>query len=161
MPHNTTIEKILSDLDLLMPQDFNLSNIEANGMEQLWVLTERLAEVGEPEKVMDILFHVIERLSNSEEIDPRYDLGTPGPLVHTLEKYQGQGYEQYLIISIKRYPTPLTIWMINRILNITHDTQERDNWLKMLEAVNNHPLASLLVKKEAQRFLEYQAKINR
>lgn len=155
MSNEPTIEEILADLDALMPEDFNQNNQQANGMEKLWILTGQLSKVGEPEKVIEALFRFIERLSQSEEIDPRYDLGTPGPLVHTLEKYQG--YERYLINSVKRYPTPLTVWMINRVINGTQDTRKREIWLKILEAVNYHPSATSLVKKNAQDFLEYQA----
>lgn len=125
MSNKSPIEEILSDLDVLTPKDFNLDNLQAIGLKNLWILTDKLSKIGEPEKVMDDLFGFIERLSQSEEIDPRYDPGTPGPLVSTLEKYQG--YEQYLINSVKRYPTPLTVWMINRVLNVTHDTREREN----------------------------------
>ena len=156
LKNKSPFEEILSDLEALTPKDFNLDNLEANGLKKLWILTDKLYKTGEPEKVIDALFRFIERLSRSEDINPAIDLGTPSPIVSTLEKYPG--YEQYLIDSIKRYPTPLTVWMINRILNVTNDISKRENWLKLLKSVNDHPLATSLAKEEAQDFLEYQFK---
>ena len=51
------------------------------------------------------------------EANPDVDFGTPGPLVHFVEKFYKQGYEELLVDSIKRCPTELTIWMLNRIIN--------------------------------------------
>src|SRR5260221_8472036 len=99
------IEEIIANLESLTPRDFNLQYVEANGLEQLDSLTMELADAAEPNKTVEILLGIIERLSNTEEIDPRYDLGTPGPLVHTLEKIPN--YQESLIVSVRHYPTPL------------------------------------------------------
>lgn len=51
MSNEPSIEEILADLDALKPEDFNPNNQQANGMEKLWILTDQLSKVGEPEKV--------------------------------------------------------------------------------------------------------------
>lgn len=51
------------------------------------------------------------------ERHPEFDFGTPGSLVHAIERYYGHGYEQQLIQSIERSPTCLTMWLANRIAN--------------------------------------------
>jgi len=76
-----------------------------------------------------IMFRTMERLDNVE-------LGTPGPLVHTLESWRGE-YETLLAESVRRKPSPLTRWMVNRILN----TQRPDSgmWLALLASALENP----------------------
>ena len=151
-----TIQEIESDLNLLTPHDFNLNNLGADGLKRLYHLTNELLEIDEPEKIKKMLFLAIERLSNSNEIDPRYDIGTPGSFVHTLEKLPN--YSKQLIESIKRYPTPLTVLMINRILNTITAEEEKQFWLNLLQETINHSLATSFVKEEAQHFIDFQMK---
>jgi hypothetical protein len=149
-----TLQEIEFDLNLLTPHDFNLDNVGADGLERLYRLTNELLEIDEPEKIKTMLFLAIERLSNSSEIDPRYDIGTPGSFVHTLEKFPN--YSRQLIESIKRYPTPLTVLMINRILNSITAEEEKRLWLNLLQETINHPQATSYVKEEAQHFIDFQ-----
>ena len=151
-----TITKITSDLNLLSPRDFNSRNVRADGLKRLSLLTKELAEIDEPEKIKEILFLAIERLSNSDELDPRFELGNPGPFVHTLEKLPN--YSIQLIESIKRYPTPLTVWVINRILNIITNDEEKQFWFNLLQEVIDHPQATSFVKEEAQSFIDIQTR---
>ena len=58
----------------------------------------------------------IEPIFRTMEKFPETDFGSPGPFVHALEFFAGH-YETYLFESLKRRPTPLTIWMLNRIIN--------------------------------------------
>jgi hypothetical protein len=51
------------------------------------------------------------------EMHPHFDFGCPGPLVHFVETFYRRGYEQRLCTSIRRRPTPHTIWMLNRLIN--------------------------------------------
>jgi len=94
------------------------------------------------------MFEVIERLSES-------DLGSPGPLVHTLEQMSGQ-YENELVESIKRKPTPLNVWMITRILNVTDPSEQRQYYLDLLKVVVQHPTATEEARQYAQDFIEHQ-----
>ena len=65
---------------------------------------------------------------------PDVDFGSPGPLVHWLESYPGE-YETILYDSIKRSPTSLTIWMLNRMINTEKDKLRRVIQISLLTDV--------------------------
>ncbi|MEP6722197.1 MAG: hypothetical protein ABJA77_12160 [Variovorax sp.] len=44
------------------------------------------------------------------ETHDEWDFGTPGPFVHFVERFYGQGYESELIASVERKPTVHTLW---------------------------------------------------
>lgn len=92
------------------------------------------------------MFEVMERLDSS-------DLGSPGPLVHTLESV-GDGYQPFLEESVRRKPSPLALWMVNRVLNSHPDDHER--WLELLRLSVSHPLAGGAARQEAREFLAFQ-----
>lgn len=46
-----------------------------------------------------------------------FDFGSPGIIVHTIEKYFKNGYESALLESCLRSPTILSVWMLRRIIN--------------------------------------------
>ena len=81
------------------------------------------------------------------------DLGTPGPLVHTLEAWRGS-YEPLLAESVRRKPTPLSVWMVNRILNA--QPPDAESWLALLWSVADLPAASAATKAQAEQFIKYQ-----
>ncbi len=140
------IKDIAAGFDSLTADDFDWSNREANGWERLQFLCDELVEISEPTTCTPIMFRLMERLDRS-------DLGTPGPLVHAIEKLRG-GYESLLAESLRRKPSPLTIWMANRILN-TNPT-DTNEWLALLRSIADHPEASILAKQEAADFLIFQ-----
>ncbi len=129
-------------------------NPEANGIQRLHSLTDELIALNVPSESAELLLRFIERSSRFEGIDPRFDLGTPGPLVHMLERLQN--YREHLVRSIQRQPTPLTVWMVNRILNEV-DQQQRELWLGLLRNCRSHPSASSVTREEAEEFLRYQS----
>ncbi len=43
------------------------------------------------------------------ELHPDLDVGTPGPLVHYVERFFGRGYEAQLTDSVRRRPTEHTL----------------------------------------------------
>ena len=51
------------------------------------------------------------------ERHPLSDFGMPGAIVHYVEQFYKNGYEDLLIASVTRRPTLHTVWMINRIKN--------------------------------------------
>lgn len=51
------------------------------------------------------------------ERHPLSDFGVPGAIVHYVEQFYKNGYEDLLIASVTRRPTLHTVWMINRIKN--------------------------------------------
>ncbi len=60
--------------------------------------------------IMDTLFSILE--SNPDE-----DFGMPGQIVHFLESFYKNGYEEKLLESLQRKPTSHTVWMLNRVIN--------------------------------------------
>ncbi|MFA7369746.1 MAG: hypothetical protein WC334_08895 [Kiritimatiellales bacterium] len=144
-----TFDQILAGLAALKPEDFDFMRPNSDGPEQLNSLTEELMLLPQPERGVRVMFEVMERL-------PESDLGSPGPLVHTLEQMLGH-YERELVESVKRKPTPLAIWMVNRILNATRTPEERQIYLNLLRFAAEHPAASAAVRHEAQHFIEYQS----
>ena len=87
------------------------------------------------------------------EEHPQIDFGAPGPLVHWLERFYKQGYENLLLDSVCRQPTSHTVWMLNRIINGTKNNEERVKFVKALKEASEHHKADDATRKVALRFL--------
>jgi hypothetical protein len=144
------VEEVVADLEALEPQDFDCADTGTDGLEQLARLCDEMRAIGDVRSWAPALFHTMERLGDAE-------LGSPGPLVHTLETWRG-GYERFLAESIGRKPTPLSVWMVNRLLNAR--PSDAGAWLDLLRSVAHHPMASEEAKSAASGFLEYQSRAN-
>lgn len=48
---------------------------------------------------------------------PEVDFGSPGELVHFVEKFYHQGYEDLFLESVRKNPTVHNIWMLHRCYN--------------------------------------------
>jgi hypothetical protein len=140
------LDDIVADFDSLRPWDFADQNTGANGWERLEYLCGEMRAINDVVNCAPIIFRTMERLDDAE-------LGAPGPLVHTLETWRG-GYEELLIESLNRKPSPLAVWMVNRILNAK--PSDKATWLKVLRNVADHPEASSATKARALHFLKYQ-----
>jgi len=141
-----TVAEIVVGLEALTADDFDDDNALADGPERLYDLCDDIAASEDRAACAQAMFALMERLDVAE-------LGTPGPLVHTLERWRGQ-YEVWLSESLRRKPSPLSVWMANRILN--GDPADPQAWLMLLEQVREHPAASAATKVEAAGFLEFQ-----
>ena len=141
-----TIEQMAEDLDALSPRDFDEMNTEADGPERLRRICDEMLQMGDVAACAPGLFRTMERLDT-------VDLGSLGPIVHALERWTG-GYESLLSESVRRKPSPLAVWMVNRILNA--GPADAPEWLDLLRGVADHPSASAETKAEARDFLEYQ-----
>jgi hypothetical protein len=75
------------------------------------------------------------------ESHPEIDFGNPGPLVHFVERFYGKGYEDRLVDSLRRKPTTLTAWMLNRVINGTRDQSARSNLIEVMSSARNNPAA--------------------
>jgi len=133
-------------LDELGPRDFDDANENADGMDRVYLVCDELSRRDDPELWMPLLFALMERLGD-------LDLGSPGPIVHTLEQ-TGTAYRPLLAESVRRAPTPLTIWMVNRVLN--ENPEAPDVWIGLLEGVERTPGASEEAVEEARNFLAFQ-----
>lgn len=136
-----------SRLRALTADDFDYEDPESDGWEQLRLLCDELQERGAVMDCADEMFALMERLDG-------VDLGSPGPLVHALES-TGAAYEPLLQASVERKPSPLSVWMVNRILNA--DRADHQSWLDLLALAADHPLASSQTHADARDFLAHQA----
>lgn len=141
-----TYEEVISGLRSLKAEDFEYSAGGHSGPD-LDELTDALIELPAPEQAIPELFAVMERL-------PDADLGSPGPLVHTLERMD---YTAELVASLRRRPTSLSVWMVNRILNSSLSPERRQFFLDLLASVTDHPEAGEAARDEAAHFIHYQS----
>lgn len=74
-------------------------------------------------------------------------------MVHFLE--EKNDYHKALKESLKRKPTVLTLWMVNRIINGVPEA-EKSEWLSILETVSSNESTDDITKDEAKKYLEYQ-----
>ncbi|MER2564365.1 MAG: folylpolyglutamate synthase/dihydrofolate synthase family protein [Myxococcaceae bacterium] len=93
------------------------------------------------------VFALLERFPDAE-------FGTPGALIHEVERRPG--FEADLEASLSRQPTFLTVSMVNRLMNLTEAPAALLRWSRVLEGVTVHPRASDWVQKAARRYLEHQ-----
>src|SRR5476651_2108638 len=96
------LTSIIADFRNLTKADFDTMT-GAAGVMRLDELCAEVSSFPEPASAFPEFFALIERLSDCE-------LGSPGPLVHTMERHSGR-YEQLLADSIRRKPTEMTVWM--------------------------------------------------
>lgn len=94
-------------------------------------------------------FHFIERNAHA-------DLGSPGPLVHFIERHYPR-YCRHLVESVERHPTTHTLWMLNRILNGRPSDEERAELLKLLAAIAGSEGADPELRQQSRRFWERHA----
>jgi hypothetical protein len=85
------------------------------------------------EKAQD-RFDAVEAILKLMEKHPDADFGTPGPLVHFVETFYKRGYEEKLLESLKRKPTPHTLWMLNRLINDANK-KSKAKFVKVLDEV--------------------------
>ncbi len=144
-----TYEEIIAGLRALRPSDFDCNNVKARGRERLYELTNALKATpgGPPEAAIPELFGVMERM-------PDADLGSPGPLVHTLETFRG--YETELLRSVRRSPSQLSVWMVNRILNTDLPSADRESYLSLLKEVAARSDVQSAVRDDAGNFVQLQ-----
>ncbi len=69
----------------------------------------------------------VEPILRFMESHPLIDYGVPAALTHFIGKqFNGEEYEQKLVDSINRQPTPQTVWMPNRRINGIDGADRRD-----------------------------------
>jgi hypothetical protein len=141
------VDHIIKALDEFVPfsEDDPINDNERilNELMDMWKNAEN------KEKAIPSIFRLMERY-------PHSNFGLPGPLVHALEAAGTNEYEGELHISLIRKPTPLTLWMYNRLINVENDPKIIKGHLGRLELFGRHPLADPETKKEAENFINHQ-----
>lgn len=133
------------------PQEVSRKLEEIKSSDDFVAQSQSLAEEwdGDPQA-----FSAIDPILQFMETNPRLDYGTPGPLVHFVERFYGRGYEAKLIDSINRRPTLPTVWMLNRIINGTRQPEERGPLISILEDVIQNPSTDPAAQRLAMHFLD-------
>ncbi len=81
------------------------------------------------------------------------------PVRWSIRSNHGAGsMKRYLAESVRRKPTPLSVWMVNRILNA--EPADAAASMALLRSVAENPAASESTKRRAAHFVEYQARAN-
>ena len=137
------IDEIKKEIEIIDTiDDSNISDLDA--------LCEDIIELNnegwDTAILMDPLFRILEENSD-------FDFGMPGQIVHTLEKHYKKGLEEELFKSLNRKPTFYTLWMLNRIINGTSDTKEKESYMEMLKSILKMELPDYL-KKQAQHLID-------
>ena len=84
------------------------------------------------------------------ERHPLTDFGSPGPIVHFVERFYKKGYEEELLLSLKRMPTLHTVWMLNRLIN---GTDQAEVYLDLLKEITENASFDKEIREEALHFL--------
>ena len=84
------------------------------------------------------------------ERHPLTDFGSPGPIVHFVERFYKKGYEEELLLSLKRMPTLHTVWMLNRLVN---GTDQAEVYLDLLKEISENTSYDKEIREEALHFL--------
>lgn len=137
------IDEIKKEIEIIDTiDDSNISDLDA--------LCEDIIELNnegwDTAILMDPLFRILEENSD-------FDFGMPGQIVHALEKHYKKGLEEELFKSLNRKPTFYTLWMLNRIINGTSDTKEKEGYMEMLKSILKMEIPDYL-KKQAQHLID-------
>lgn len=142
-----TIEEIIKTLNEFVP--FSEEDTVNDNESYLRDLMNAWLKAKNKEKGITSIFQLMERY-------PHADFGSPGPLVHALESCGVESYERELHRSLMRKPTPMTIWVYNRIINQEENTQIIRGHLERLKLFCKHPQTDIQTKSAIERFINHQ-----
>lgn len=85
------------------------------------------------------------------ERHPMDDFGMPGAIVHFVERFYKNGYEELLVESVKRRPTMHTVWMLNRVMN---GSENKNDYLEIMKEVTERSDVEEAIKNSASEFMD-------
>lgn len=85
------------------------------------------------------------------ERHPMDDFGMPGAIVHFVERFYKNGYEELLIESVKRRPTMHTVWMLNRVMN---GNENKNDYLEIMKEVTERSDIEEAIKNSTSKFMD-------
>lgn len=129
---DTVIKEIESavgtdDLEFIMEENIMKLEVEGVGIEAVTPLLELM------------------------ERHPMDDFGMPGAIVHFVERFYKNGYEELLIESVKRRPTMHTVWMLNRVMN---GSENKNDYLKIMKEVTERSDVEEEIKNSVSEFMD-------
>lgn len=131
--------------NLLKKIQEQVNSLDVDELNEIICLLEAKPYMEYKNEIMEILFSILEN-------NPDEDFGIPGEIVHFLEKFYKNGYEEKLVESLNRKPTSHTVWMLNRIINDTENESYKIYQQIMVNLLNRNDVESDL-KDEISDFL--------
>ena len=131
-----TLNSIIQKMEAGMQDNEDFENVMMDCMEEIEENYNQLDSV-QP------LLRLMER-------HPLTDFGSPGPIVHFVERFYKKGYEEELLLSLKRMPTLHTVWMLNRLIN---GTDQAEVYLDLLKEITENASFDKEIREEALHFL--------
>lgn len=131
-----TLNSIIQKMEAGMQDNEDFENVMMDCMEEIEENYNQLDSV-QP------LLRLMER-------HPLTDFGSPGPIVHFVERFYKKGYEEELLLSLKRMPTLHTVWMLNRLIN---GTDQAEVYLELLKEISENASYNKEIREEALHFL--------
>ena len=131
-----TLNSIIQKMEAGMQDNEDFENVMMDCMEEIEEIYNQLDSV-QP------LLRLMER-------HPLTDFGSPGPIVHFVERFYQKGYEEELLLSLKRMPTLHTVWMLNRLIN---GTDQAEVYLELLKEISDNTSYDKEIREEALHFL--------
>jgi hypothetical protein len=103
---------------------------------------------------IEVGYEAVEQVLRFIEEHPSVEFGTPGALVHFVERFYGHGYEEMLLESVSRKPTRYTVWMLNRVINGAKSSVERQRFVDAMIRAKSHPRVDLNALNQINHFLK-------
>jgi hypothetical protein len=139
MPESKRIDAIIQTISAIRPKGDDY-------LEQLEELCDEIESLPDGKKAMNPLFALLEKY-------PNVDFGAPGPVVHLLETYYKKGYEEALLASLARRPVPLTVWMLNRLINGSSG-KAKASYLEVMQRLASNKDMPASIRRDAKEFLD-------
>lgn len=80
--------------------------------------------------------------------------GIPGALAHFLESFDTETEERFLLNSLERQPTLLTVFMLNRLIN----ADNKPEYLAAMRRIADDTAIASEISESARDLVEFQAK---
>jgi hypothetical protein len=138
-----TLEETIAALDSFVP-----SGEEYESVARLDEIVDPLVDPEQIKAATPAMLRVFERF-------PHTLLGSPGPLVHCVERTSIETYLPVLLESFKRQANRMTLWMIDRCLRADLPTQLRFSILSTLREIRRAPDAVDLHDEIDEKLEEY------
>ena len=119
-------------------------------IQQLRVRPHKDNKARKPQSMSNLsLIHI--QMCIRDRDNPSVDFGMPGELVHFVEQFYKNGYEELLIASVSEKPTPHNIWMLHRCYNDINNPQ-RDKFAEVIRELKNEESISVEIKDAIDEF---------
>lgn len=130
MPDQSALQDTIAALDAYVP-----TGDEHEDVARLDALTDERETLEQVQAATPALFRIFER-------HPHALLGSPGPVVHCIERTGPETFLPMLLQSFTAHPTRMTLWMLERCLRSSPAPQSHASILRSLHAVRAAPRGS-------------------